>query len=87
MTEGWAIALLGGALAVMTAVLGWVATELRLIHKTLHGFVDKADCRADMGAHCKRLDDLEKTVTENSAFVAAVKQYHEMIGVPIVKSK
>ena len=33
MTEGWAIAMLSGALVVMTAVLGWVAAEFRLLHK------------------------------------------------------
>ena len=87
MSEGWAIALLSGSLVVMTGVLGWVAAELRLIHKSLRGFVDKADCREDMGKHCDRLDDLEKKVEENSKFVAAVQQYHEMIGVPIVKAK
>lgn len=87
MSEGWAIALLSGALAVMTAVIGWVAAELRLLHKSLRGFVEKSDCREDMGAHCARLDELEKKVEENSKFVAAVQQYHEMIGVPIVKAK
>ena len=87
MSEGWAIALLSGALLVMTSVLTWVAAELRLLHKSLRGFVDKSDCREDMGAHCARLDELEKKVEENSSFVAAVQQYHAMIGVPIVKAK
>lgn len=87
MSEGWAIALLSGALLVMTSVLTWVAAELRLLHKSLRGFVDKTDCREDMGKHCDRLDELEKKVEENSKFVAAVQQYHEMIGVPIVKAK
>lgn len=87
MSEGWAIALLSGALLVMTSVLTWVAAELRLLHKSLRGFVEKADCRENMGKHCDRLDELEKKVEENSKFVAAVQQYHEMIGVPIVKAK
>ena len=87
MSEGWAIALLSGALLVMTSVLTWVAAELRLLHKSLRGFVEKPDCRKDMGKHCERLDKLEKKVEDNSKFVAAVQQYHEMIGVPIVKAK
>ena len=87
MSEGWAIALLSGALLVMTSVLTWVAAELRLLHMLLRGFVEKADCRENMGKHCDRLDELEKKVEENSKFVAAVQQYHEMIGVPIVKAK
>ena len=52
MSEGWAIALLSGALLVMTSVLTWVAAELRLLHKSLRGFVEKSDCREDMGKHC-----------------------------------
>ena len=32
MSEEWAIALLSFALTVMTTVLGWVATEIRLLH-------------------------------------------------------
>ena len=87
MSEGWAIALLSGALLVMTSVLTWVAAELRLLHKSLRGFVEKSDCRENMGKHCDRLNELEKKVEENSKFVAAVQQYHEMIGVPIVKAK
>lgn len=87
MSEGWAIALLSGALLVMTSVLTWVAAELRLLHKSLRGFVEKSDCREDMGKHCDRLNELEKKVEENSKFVTAVQQYHEMIGVPIVKAK
>lgn len=87
MSEGWAIALLSGSLLVMTSVLTWVAAELRLLHKSLRGFVEKPDCREDMGKHCERLDKLEKKVEDNSKFVAAVQQYHEMIGVPIVKAK
>ena len=87
MSEGWAIALLSGALLVMTSVLTWVAAELRLLHKSLRGFVEKSDCREDMGKHCERLNELEKKVEDNSKFVAAVQQYHEMIGVPIVKAK
>ena len=39
MTEGWAIAMLSGALVVMTAVLGWVAAEIRLLHKSLTQYV------------------------------------------------
>ena len=48
MSEGWAIALLSGALLVMTSVLTWVAAELRLLHKSLRGFVEKSDCREDV---------------------------------------
>lgn len=84
MSEGWAIALLSGALIVMTGVIGWVASELRLINKSLRGFVDKADCRADMGKHCERLDALDKKVQKNSFVLSAIIQYHNSIGEPLV---
>lgn len=87
MSEGWAIALLSGALVVMTGVLGWVAAELRLIHKSLRGFVDKADCREDMGKHCDRLDDLDRKVQKNSFVLSAIIQYHNSINEPLVDPK
>ncbi len=83
MTEGWAIAMLSGALVVMTAVLGWVATEIRLLNKSLTQYVRKADCTNDMNAHCGRLEKLETKVGENSEKLAAIEQYHAMINVPL----
>ena len=85
MTEGWAIAMLTGALTVMTAVLGWVATEIRLLHKTLSQYVHRDDCANNMSAHCDRLEKLEDKVSENSEKLAAIEQYHTMINVPILK--
>lgn len=87
MSEGWAIALLSGALVVMTGVIGWVAAELRLLHKSLHGFVEKSDCREDMGKHCERLDDLDRKVQKNSFVLSAIIQYHNSIGEPLVDPK
>lgn len=84
MTEGWAIAMLSGALVVMTGVLGWVATEIRLLHKTLTHYVHREDCANNMDAHCERLEKLESKVSENSEKLAAIEQYHTMIKVPIV---
>ena len=74
MSEEWAIALLSFALTVMTTVLGWVATEIRLLHKALSQYVHREDCASDMSAHCDRLEKL-----------AAIEQYHTMINVPILK--
>lgn len=87
MSEGWAIALLSGALVVMTAVIGWVAAELRLLHKSLQGFVEKSDCRKDMGKHCDRLDDLDRKMQKNSFVLSAIIQYHNSIGEPLVDPK
>lgn len=85
MTEGWAIAMLSGALVVMTGVLGWVATEIRLLHKTLTQYVHREDCANNMNLHCDRLEKLESKVSENSEKLAAIEQYHTMINVPLLK--
>ena len=89
MSEEWAIALLSFALTVMTTVLGWVATEIRLLHNLLHKalsqYVHREDCASDMSAHCDRLEKLENKVGENSEKLAAIEQYHTMINVPILK--
>ena len=87
MSEEWAIALLSFALTVMTTVLGWVATEIRLLHKALSQYVHREDCASDMSAHCDRLEKLEDKVSENSEKLAAIEQYHTMIDVPILKKK
>ena len=87
MSEGWAIALLSGALVVMTGVIGWVAAELRLLHKSLRGFVEKSDCREDRGKHCDRLDELDRKVQKNSIVLSAIIQYHNSIGEPLVDPK
>ncbi len=85
MTEGWAIAMLSGALVVMTGVLGWVAAEIRLLHKSLTQYVLKADCMGNMLAHAARIEKMEGRVSENSEKLAAIEQYHKMIHVPIIK--
>ena len=57
-----------------------------LLHKSLRGFVEKADCREDMGKHCERLDDLDRKVQKNSFVLSAIIQYHNSIGEPLVKN-
>lgn len=84
MTEGWAIAMLSGALVVMTAVLGWVAAEIRLLHKSLTQYVLKADCMGNMLTHAARIEKVEEKVSENSEKLAAIEQYHRMIDMPLV---
>ena len=84
MTEGWAIAMLSGALVVMTGVLGWVAAEIRLLHKSLTQYVLKADCMGNMLTHAARIEKVEEKVSENSEKLAAIEQYHRMIDMPLV---
>lgn len=84
MTEGWAIAMLSGALVVMTGVLGWVAAEIRLLHKSLTQYVLKADCMGNMLTHAARIEKVEEKVSENSEKLAAIEQYHRMIDIPLV---
>ena len=85
MSEEWAIAMVTVTLTVMTGVLGWVAMEIRSLHKSLAQFVTKSDCSDDMDAHCGRLEKLEAKVSENSEKLAAIEQYHAMINVPLPK--
>ncbi len=83
MSEAWAITMVTIALTGMTGVLGWVATEIRFLHKSLATFVIKTDCTNDMNAHCGRLEKLENKVSENSEKLAAIEQYHAMINVSL----
>lgn len=85
MSEGWAIAMLSGALVVMTGVIGWVAAEIRCLNKSLSQFVTKSDCAGDMDSHCARLEKLEAKVGANNEKLAAIEQYHKMIHVPLAE--
>lgn len=60
MSEAWAIALLSAMLTVMSAILGWIATELRAIRGELAHFVVKEDCNLAMGGHCDEIRNLWK---------------------------
>ena len=76
--------MLSGALVVMTGVLGWVAAEIRLLHKSLTQYVLKADCMGNMLTHAARIEKVEEKVSENSEKLAAIEQYHRMIDIPLV---
>ncbi len=60
MSEAWMIALLTAALAGMSAILGWIATELRAIRSELAHFVVKEDCNLAMTGHCDEIRNLWK---------------------------
>lgn len=83
MSEELAVALLSGSLLIMTGVLGWVATELRQIHHSLLRFVDKTECREDMGRHCDRLDALDRRVQKNAFVLSTITQHLHSSGQPL----
>ena len=70
MTENWAIAIIGFALSVMTLFLGWMATALWGIHKSLREFVTDGECKDRMRNHCDEINKLRKTALENQKMIA-----------------
>lgn len=73
MTENWAIAIIGFALTVMTAFLGWMATALWGINKSLRDFVTNAECKDRMGNHCDEINRLRDIAEENQQKIAAIE--------------
>lgn len=73
MSEGWAIALVGGALSVMTAILCWMATSLSGLRKDLRAFVMKEDCSRAMDGHCAEIRSLQASVLKNSESIARME--------------
>lgn len=82
MTETWSIALIGFALTIMTAFLGWMATALWGINKNLREFITKTECGEKMGVHCNEIDKLRKIAEQNqkgiSQIVTAIKLKHNI---------
>lgn len=70
MTDTWAIAIIGFALTVMTAILGWMATALWGINKSLREFVTDGECKDRMGSHCKEINRLREIAEENQKAIA-----------------
>ena len=65
MTDTWAIAIIGFALTIMTAILCWMATALWGIKKSLREFVTDDECKSRMGSHCNEINKLRKIAEEN----------------------
>ena len=59
--------------ALTTGVLSWAASTLAAIRKDINHKVDKVDCGHNMDGHCKRLDQLEQAVRQNTTDVAVIK--------------
>lgn len=66
MSESWMI-------AVVTAILSWLAYEVHRINDKLDGMVCKADCSADMGDHCDQIKALRSKVQDNSEELSALR--------------
>lgn len=74
MSEQWAIAIVGFALGVIGWAVHGVSDQIKelgkKIDKITETMVTQNSCNQSMGAHCKRLTDLETTVKENTQTIA-----------------
>ena len=88
MSEGWAIALVGGYITVMLGVWGIVATfmwkiasGIFKINETLGRFVLREECIRDMGAQCARIEKLGEKINEAEkrfeGFVCKAEIWHK----------
>lgn len=73
MSELWQVSIMTAVLAVMTAILGRIATTLAGLRQDLNQKVNREDCAHDMDYHCARLDRLEQDVRTNTADIVALK--------------
>ena len=100
MTDEWAIAIVGAGIGIVTAFLGWIATEIRSLHADLRRFVVRQDCSRWMEEHEKRIDQLDELVRDNYErlddrvrkhgwMLAAIEECHNRLnpGTPLVTKK
>lgn len=73
MNETWAIAIVGGALSVMTLIMGWMASSISGMRADLKSFVVKEDCNRAMDGHCGEIRNLWNEIRKNSEKIAALE--------------
>lgn len=56
----------------ISTVVGCVAYELHQLRSDVILRVHKEDCKEDMGAHCKRLENVERQCHENGKSIAVI---------------
>ena len=64
---------------VGTAILGWIAYEMRGLRHDVQHRVPYSDCNRRMEEHSRKIDDIDRRVRENSEDISAIKKCHDRI--------
>lgn len=89
MSEGWAIAVIGGVFALFMAALGLAAhfigksldtlsIQVGKLTDALNQYVVKADCQSDMCTHSDQIEALRGRITRNEQEIMQLKTKAEI---------
>ena len=78
MSETMIVAIVGALLGVIelltTAILGWIAFEIRRMREALEEKVDRGDCARDMCRHASEIKDLWGETRCNAEKIARLEK-------------
>ena len=73
MSEAWQTGLFTAFVTVAITVLGYIATVIRDIRRSMDGYVRDKVCDDKMGNHCAQLSTLQSKVDNNTMSIAVLQ--------------
>ena len=64
---------------ISTAILGWIAWEMRALRKDVSHRVPYADCNRRMDDHNEKLDKLDERIRQHGWKLAAIEECHNRL--------
>lgn len=64
---------------ISTAILGWIAWEMRALRKDVAHRVPYADCNRRMDEHNEKLDKLDERVRKHGWQLAVIEECHNRL--------
>ena len=64
---------------ISTAILGWIAYEMRGLRKDVSHRVPYADCNRRMDEHREKLTELDQRVRTHGHQIAAIEEYNNQL--------
>ena len=74
---------------ISTAILGWIAYEMRGLRRDISHRVPYSECNRRMDDHGGRLDELDRRVRAHGHQLAAIEECHHRLnpGTPLIIKK
>lgn len=71
---------------ISTAILGWIAYEMRGLRRDISHRVPFSDCNRRMDEHREKLDQLDERVRKHGWKLAAIEECHNRLnpGTPLI---
>ena len=74
---------------ISTAILGWIAYEMRGLRRDISYRVPYSDCNRRMDEHREKLNELDERIRIHGHKIAAIEECHNRLnpGMPLITTK